>query len=50
MSRAAIAFLAVGSSPAQVDTEKYVIDVAQETSLGRRMVSSLASSLTNKSR
>jgi len=34
MSRAAIAFLAVGSSPAQVDLEKRVIDAAQETSLG----------------
>jgi len=34
MSRAAIAFLAVGSSPAQVDLEKHVIDAAQETSLG----------------
>ena len=34
MSRSAIAFLAVGSSPAQVDLEKRVIDAAQETSLG----------------
>jgi len=34
MSRAAIAFLAVGSSPAQADREKRVIDAAQETSLG----------------
>jgi len=34
MSRAAIAFLAVGSSPAQVELEKHVIDAAQETSLG----------------
>ena len=34
MSGAAIAFLAVGSSPAQVDLEKRVIDAAQETSLG----------------
>jgi NAD(P)H dehydrogenase (quinone) len=34
MSRAAIAFLAVGSSPAQVDLEKLVIDAAQQTSLG----------------
>src|SRR5437870_285344 len=34
MSRAAIAFLAVGSSPAQMDLEKHVIDAAQETSLG----------------
>jgi len=34
MSRAGIAFLAVGSSPAQVDLEKHVIDAAQETSLG----------------
>src|SRR5437763_14402084 len=34
MSRAAIAFLAVGSSPAQVDLEKHVIDAAQQTSLG----------------
>jgi uncharacterized protein YbjT (DUF2867 family) len=34
MSRAAIAFLAVGSSPAQVDLEKHVIDAARQTSLG----------------
>jgi NAD(P)H dehydrogenase (quinone) len=34
MSRAAIAFLAVGSSPAQADLEKHVIDAAQQTSLG----------------
>jgi len=33
MSRAAIAFLAVGSSPAQVDLEKRVIDAARQTSL-----------------
>ena len=34
MSGAAIAFLAVGSSPAQADLEKHVIDAAQQTSLG----------------
>lgn len=34
MSRAAIAFLAVGSSPAQADLEKRVIDAARESSLG----------------
>jgi NAD(P)H dehydrogenase (quinone) len=34
MSEAAIAFLAVGSSPAQADLEKHVIDAAQQTSLG----------------
>jgi NAD(P)H dehydrogenase (quinone) len=34
MSRAAIAFLAVGSSPAQVDLEKHVIDAARQTALG----------------
>jgi NAD(P)H dehydrogenase (quinone) len=34
MSRAAIAFLAVGSSPAQADLEKHVIDAARQTSLG----------------
>jgi len=34
MCRAGIAFVAVGSSPAQVDLEKHVIDAAQETSLG----------------
>jgi NAD(P)H dehydrogenase (quinone) len=34
MSGAAIAFLAVGSSPAQADLEKAVIDAAQQTSLG----------------
>ncbi len=34
MSRAAIAFLAVGSSPAQVDLEKHVIDAARQTSPG----------------
>jgi NAD(P)H dehydrogenase (quinone) len=34
MSGAAVAFLAVGSSPAQADLEKHVIDAAQQTSLG----------------
>ena len=34
MSGAAVAFLAVGSSPAQVDLEKHVIDAAQQASLG----------------
>ena len=34
MCGAAIAFLAVGSSPVQVDLEKHVIDAAQQTSLG----------------
>lgn len=34
MSGAAVAFLAVGSSPAQVDLEKRVIDAARQTSLG----------------
>jgi len=34
MSRAAIAFLAVGSSPEQAELEERVIDAAQETSLG----------------
>jgi uncharacterized protein YbjT (DUF2867 family) len=43
MSRAAIAFLAVGSSPAQVDLEKHVIDAAQETSLGHLVKLSAAS-------
>jgi NAD(P)H dehydrogenase (quinone) len=33
LSGAAIAFLAVGSSPAQADLEKHVIDAAQQTSL-----------------
>jgi uncharacterized protein YbjT (DUF2867 family) len=34
LSKAAVAFLAVGSSPAQVDLETQVIDAAQQTSLG----------------
>lgn len=34
MSRATVAFLAVGSSPAQVDLEQHVIDAARQTSLG----------------
>src|SRR4051794_34976020 len=34
MSSAAVAFLAVGSSPAQVDLEQQVIDAARQASLG----------------
>lgn len=34
MSRTAVAFLAVGSSPAQVELEQHVIDAARQASLG----------------